>query len=34
VLRPTGSSRIDPDLAHLLGHDEAVVFIADEQRRR
>ena len=34
VLRPIGSSKIarfDPDLTHLLGHDEAVVFVADQQ---
>ena len=24
---------IHADLAHLLGHDEAVVFVADQQRR-
>ena len=22
---------LDPDLAHLFGHDEAVVFVADQQ---
>ena len=28
------AGRFDADLAHLLGHDEAVVLVADQQGRR